>query len=77
VSSLLNSSSSKLVVSCSMESTKDDTPVTGTSRDGDLLGVGETVDCSEVVERALFDRGVKKRSSGDDAVGEEVNRSLK
>ena len=48
-----------------------------TLRDGGLPRVGETGDCSGVVERALCDRGVKKRASGDDDIGEELNRLLK
>jgi hypothetical protein len=48
-----------------------------TPSNNNLPGVGETGDCPGDVERALFDRGVKKRASGDDVVGEEVNRLLK
>jgi hypothetical protein len=77
VSLALPSSLPKPVKSCSPVSTEGSPSLTGTSPDGDLPGVGETGDCDGVVERALLDRGVKKRASGDDVVGEEVNRSLK
>jgi hypothetical protein len=64
------------VKSSSVRSAEGKPLLRGTSRNGDLPGVGETGECSGVVERALFDRGVKKRAAGDDVVGEEVNRSL-
>jgi hypothetical protein len=64
------------VKSSSVRSAEGKSLLRGTSRDGNLPGVGETGEYSKVIKRALFNRGVKKRASGDDVVGEEVNRSL-
>jgi hypothetical protein len=65
-------------VNSSSFSSKPGVPISSsTLRDGDLPRVGETGDCSGGVERALCDRGVKKRASGDDDIGEELNRLLK